>query len=164
MRTLTVVLLLAAALSGPCDGERAAGPPRALPFTRLVAAPFDAGGFPGAKRLVVRDAAAWAEVWAEAHAGRTPAPPRPAVDFPREAVIVAAMGERPHGGHAIAVAEVRAEDGGATVRVESVSPGAGCMTTQALQRPLDLVRVALPAGEVRFVEVARVEECADGGR
>jgi hypothetical protein len=85
---------------------------------------------------------------------------RPAVDFNRDVVIVAAAGQRPTGGHEIAVTRVTQTQGGLTVEVVERAPGPNCMTTASLTQPVDIVIV--PVSGVRswnFVERKEIRGC-----
>jgi hypothetical protein len=93
-------------------------------------------GISEARRLVIRDANAWAEFWAELGVGD-----RPAVDFSRDLVIVVAAGQRPTGGHEIAVSKVSQANGELRVEVVETTPGPNCMSTSALTQPVDVVVV-----------------------
>jgi hypothetical protein len=146
------VLFFLAACCGPATPARSGAATEdakdaqgVRPMTALVPAPqFDA-----AVRLVVRDDAAWAEVWA----------PRPPVDFAKEMVLVASLGMRRTGGFAATIA--RADLAGGVLRVEVVEkrPGAGCMTTQSLTYPVALARVARHDGAVEFADRVVVSGC-----
>jgi hypothetical protein len=112
-------------------------------------------GIGEARRLVIKDANAWAQFWSELGMGD-----RPAVDFNRDVVIVAAAGQRPTGGHEIAVTRVTQTQGGLTVEVVERAPGPNCMTTTSLTQPVDIVIV--PVSGVRswnFVERKEIRGC-----
>jgi hypothetical protein len=89
-------------------------------------------------RLVIRDDSAYARFWASlGDAG-----PRPSVDFTRDIVIAAAAGQQPTGGHSIAMERVTRVGAGLAIEVTETVPPQGCMTTQALTQPVDVVVVA----------------------
>jgi hypothetical protein len=94
-------------------------------------------GIKGARRLVIRDAATWAQFWSELGAGV-----RPEVDFSRDLVVAVASGERTSGGHDIAVEEVTRSGGDLRITVVETAPGAECVTTAALTQPVDVVKLA----------------------
>ncbi len=116
-------------------------------------------GIADARRLVVRDAASWRVLWDEIVGARTPPPDAPAVDFGREMVIVAAMGQRGTGGYAIAIDEVRQENDGLVVVVRETAPGSGCFLTQAFTAPVTAVRVQARDAPVTFIEEKEVQDC-----
>jgi protease stability complex PrcB-like protein len=154
--------LLVAACGGPAGQARngagagdATAAQEVRPMTPLVPAPR----VEEALRLVVRDDAAWAAAWARLHRGDAAAPPRPAIDFAKEMVLVAALGMRRTGGFVATIS--RAELAGGVMRVEVLErqPGAGCMTTQALTYPVALARVARHDGEVEFTDRVAVADC-----
>ena len=108
-----------------------------------------------ARRLIIRDANAWADFWSELGVGD-----RPAVDFTHDVVVAVAAGQRPTGGYEIAVDRVRQANGELTVEVVETSPGPNCMTTASLTQPVDVVVV--PARRARswsFVERKEVRGC-----
>lgn len=117
-------------------------------------------GFTTRERLVVRDAAAWKDVWGRVSAGMTPAPLPPQVDFAREMLVVAALGERPTGGYGIVVDSAQARSGGLVVTVRTIAPGKGCVLTQALTQPVDIARVPRHEGQVDFEDRPEVRDCS----
>jgi hypothetical protein len=112
-------------------------------------------GIGEARRLVIRDANAWAAFWSELGAGD-----RPDVDFTQNVVIVAAAGQRQSGGHEIAVDRVNQADGQLTIEVVETTPGPNCLTTGAVTQPVDVVvvPVAAPRGW-SFLERKEIRGC-----
>ncbi|MGH7631304.1 MAG: protease complex subunit PrcB family protein [Gemmatimonadales bacterium] len=158
-RALLALLPLAAACSGsaPVPGDEARQPAvTRIDSTAVVLATGQGLGDPS--RAVIRDSTAWAAFWTQAHALVEPAPPVPAVDFDKEMLLVAALGTRSSGGHAVTIDSVAR---GATLRafVTAVAPGADCMTTMAITWPVQVVRVPRFDGSVEFVEGERVQPC-----
>jgi hypothetical protein len=119
----------------------------------------NSSGFNTPERFVVRNGSQWASVWQTAFALQTPVPPRPAVDFATEMVVVAALGARPSGGYGITIDDLVAEGGGLTVFVTATSPGRTCFTTQAFTQPVEMVRVRAVPGPVSFHERSRTHDC-----
>jgi hypothetical protein len=78
------------------------------------------------------------------------AAPPPSLDFERDGVVAVFMGERPTGGHSIQVERVALRDGELLVEVLLRSPGAGCLTTQALTQPYQMVSVPRVAEQAIF--------------
>jgi hypothetical protein len=116
---------------------------------------WSSSGITAPAREIIRDDPAYARLWASLGAGQ-----RPAVDFSRDVVIAVAAGQRTTGGHSIAVERVTRAGGGLTVDVVETVPGPGCVTTQALTQPVDVVVVA--AADARtwsFSDASRVQEC-----
>lgn len=142
-RTLLAFALPCALALGAC----AATPPAPLPLTELARGSF--GPCTSARRDVVRDQASWDRVWAEVQATRRVAPP---VEFSGQVVLVACLGERRTGGHAIEISAVEVTDAELIVTVRTTGPEPGAMTSQALTQPFHLVRVAKTTLPVRWVE------------
>lgn len=137
------------------------GPP--VPMTRLRAEPYSYtfySGLTSVERLVIRDAATWQAVWNRIHSNRTPVPALPEVDFSREMMVVAAMGERSTGGYGILLQRANEDPaGGIVVSVLSTSPGRSCVVTLAFTAPVDIARLPLSAGPVRFYERSETMVC-----
>ena len=107
------------------------------------------------RRLIIRDANAWAAFWSELGMGD-----RPAVDFTRDVVVAVAAGQRPTGGYEIAVDRVRQVNGELTIEVVETAPGPNCMTTTSLTQPVDVIVVPAPtARSWSFVERKEVRGC-----
>lgn len=112
-------------------------------------------GINEARRLVIRDANAWAEFWSQLGVGD-----RPGVDFSRDLVIAVAAGQRPSGGHEITISQVTQADGELRVEVVEITPGPNCSTTSALTQPVDVVVLqAVNPKSWSFVQRKEVRGC-----
>jgi hypothetical protein len=152
--------LAAIACSTTIDGPEGPGMP--VSVTRLRAEPYsftDYSGLKAAERLVIRDEATWRATWAAIGRNSTPVPPPPAIDFEREMLVVAALGERSTGGYNIIVESASATGEALTVRIHSTAPGSSCLTTQAQTQPVDIARLPRMQGPVTFVDEASVSDC-----
>lgn len=80
-------------------------------------------------------------------------PALPDIDFSREILVVAALGERGSSGYII-VFEGAVENGagGVDVVVRSLSPARNCGTLTVLTQPVDIARIPVKYASVRFVE------------
>jgi hypothetical protein len=108
-----------------------------------------------ARRLVIRDANTWAEFWAELGLGD-----RPSVDFSKDMVIAVAAGQRPTGGHEIAVKQITQTNGQLTIEVVEIRPGPNCISTTSLTQPVDVVVTPrVNSGGWSFVERQEVRAC-----
>lgn len=158
MKVLVFALFLAAC-SSP-NAPDAAQPP--LTVTRLRPEAFSFSynsGLTEPQRLVVRDQATWQQTWDSIYRFSFPVPTLPAVDFAREMVIVAALGQKPTGGYSIFIDGATETANGVTINVRSVSPGGNCGVTAALTQPLDIARVTRREGAVSFSETATTQNC-----
>jgi hypothetical protein len=112
-------------------------------------------GIGESRRLVIRDANAWAEFWSELGVGD-----RPDVDFTHNVVVAVAAGQRPSGGYEIAVDRIRQAVGELTVDVVETAPGPNCMSTTSLTQPVDVVVVpSVAAKSWSFVDRKEVRGC-----
>jgi hypothetical protein len=111
------------------------------------------------ERLVIRDAATWASIWADIMEGRSPTPSVPQVDFASEMIILASMGGRVTGGYSINIEAVQEAEGTVYITVDERSPGPTCFTTDAFTAPLAAVRAPRRDGVVVFVEKQQTTIC-----
>jgi hypothetical protein len=111
------------------------------------------------QRLIVRDQAQWQDVWTAIWRTHTATPPLPAIDFTREMVVVAALGERPSGGFSIFVDSAFESAVGVTIAIRTVSPGSGCGVTAVFTQPVDIARLPLRTASITFDERPPVLAC-----
>lgn len=116
-------------------------------------------GFSEPARLVVRDSGRWAEVWTRAFVARSEVPPRPAIDFSREIVLVAAQGAQGSSGYDISIDRVASRDGAIAVDVTTTSPGERCVVLAVITSPVMMVRIPRSGADVQFIELPRVLPC-----
>lgn len=166
-RTALLALVAAALTAAGCRKSEPVSPenaattdPTALPaqsltVTRLRPGPNSftySSGITEPRRVVIRDDAAWRAAWEEiwARTGPTP-PPLPAIDFTRDVIVLAALGQRNSGGYGIMVDSASRATSGTVVWVTKLTPGK-CGTTAALTQPVDVVSMPKVAGNVEFRE------------
>jgi hypothetical protein len=150
--------------AAPPPDEAAPVPERAAPY-----APYDAAGSLPIRRIgqwttsgigtpmrkVIRDDSTYARLWEALGAGQ-----RPPVDFSQDVVIAVGAGQQTTGGHSIAVSRVARAGASMTVEVLQTDPGPGCLTTQQLTQPVDVVVVAAAGAPTwSFSEQTRSQEC-----
>jgi hypothetical protein len=111
------------------------------------------------RRLLIRDAETWSIVWAEMVNSGDPRVP-PYVDFSKEDVLVAAMGERRAAGYSIAITEVVQTANGARAVITSTVPGAMCESAEIMTAPLDAIRISKVNGAVTFDEQSVTRGCS----
>jgi hypothetical protein len=110
------------------------------------------------RRIVIRDAATWAALWAEMiNVGDAKTPPY--VDFTREDVVVAAMGEKRVAGYAINIISIDYGAEAARIAVNSNVPGSSCDRAEVISAPLDAVRIKKLDTPAIFVETTSVRSC-----
>jgi hypothetical protein len=110
-----------------------------MPFTSMDLSVHSAVTTP--QTVVVRDAAAWAELWARHKRNILPPLPVPQVDFSRYMVIGVFIGTRPNGCYGTTVASVYRS--GRKIHVTRIDrePVYGIVCTQALTAPAHLIMV-----------------------
>jgi hypothetical protein len=130
--------------------------PASASFTRILTQ--RTSGFDEPAELVIRDRAALESAWSRVF-NQVVGDPPPAVDFARETVILVATGGASSGGHSVQVDAIDRSGDGAVVHYTATSPAPGCMTTQSLTSPVDVVRTSRIAGQVRFDRRNVVQPC-----
>jgi hypothetical protein len=112
-------------------------------------------GISESRRLVIRNANAWAQFWAELGVGD-----RPTIDFTKYLVVAVAAGQRSSGGYEISIQRVSQANGDLTIEVLQTVPSPNCVTTSALTQPVDVVAVpAVGAQGWSFLERQEVRGC-----
>lgn len=163
IRLLSFAMLLATAACGNANNATPTPSPvgsdvsaESQPIERLLAQ--QQSGLQAPVELVVRDRAALERAWADVHRD-VPSAPVPAVDFAQRMVLVVGLGERTTGGHTVRIDAVAAEGAGAVVRYTATAPGEGCMTTQVITSPVEVVSVPRATGAVRFERREATSSC-----
>jgi hypothetical protein len=110
------------------------------------------------RRILIRDAESWAALWPQMVSIGAPQTP-PFVDFSKEDVLIAAMGERRVGGFQISVLEVQTVERNTQVVVRSTIPGPTCDRAEVISAPLDAVRIRKITGTLTFDERTLINAC-----
>lgn len=157
---LALLLILGTACRPESSPGKAVNP---VPIKRLTpgGAPAQQSGITLATRTVVDDAATFEKLWRQAFSAVGDTLPPPAVDWAREKVVFAALGNRPSGGYSVTILDAQQLGDELRITVETTSPGPHCMNASVLTQPADVVSIPRPAAGViiRFVERERVADC-----
>ena len=111
------------------------------------------------RRIDIRSPAEWEGQWARLTRRHGNPPPAPRIDFTREMILLAAMGQRPTGGYSVRIERVLPRSEEYQVFVRETSPGRRCGTTQASTSPVDIVVVPATPKPVRWVVEQDVHDC-----
>ena len=137
-------------------------PPVSVTVTRITPnapATLSYSGYLSETRAVIDNAADLAAAWSRALALQADPPAPPDVDFTHDRVLLVALGERATGGYGIEVARADRVGSDVVVEVLSTSPGRGCVVSDALTQPVDIVKIPRDSGTVRFEESTAVRDC-----
>ena len=113
-------------------------------------------------RVVVRDRDTWLEVWKRIYQvvpSNGPYPEVPEIDFSREMVVVAAMGQRPTSGYDIIVDSAYQRDDRLEVVVKSVMYWKCYGVFMMVTSPIDIVRLPKIERPVVFREIEVAPDC-----
>jgi len=108
---------------------------------------------------VIEEAASFAALWREHSAIVSPPPPLPPVDFTREVVVAAFIGQRCSGGSSVAI-EKLSGDNPVTVEIVIKTPAADCPVSLALSQPFQLAAAPRRKGPWRFHVSTVVTPCS----
>lgn len=99
----------------------------------------------------------FARLWAMAYGTDTSG--MPSVDFDTQYVIGVFAGQKSSGGHTIEVASVTDADSIRTISMALTRPGEGCVVSQALTSPFQLIAVPVSDRELARTETEVVAAC-----
>ncbi len=97
------------------------------------------------------------KIWEIAHG--TDGPPLPKVDFSKEYVIGIFAGQKSTGGNSAVVTAVTEAENMRTVAVTLTKPGAGCMVTQSLTNPYQIVTVPFSDATLTHSDTEIITSC-----
>lgn len=120
-------------------------PPVAIEFTTIESGTLS--GVTEPMDLVVKGESEWEYLWDLTHRNLVPKPDRPGVDFEKEMVLAALMGERNSSGYRIEIGAVALEEGVIKVKVSNFeTPGNLTIMTQ----PYHIVKIARYPYKIEF--------------
>lgn len=120
----------------------------AMPFERVVADGYS--GVTQKKNVVIKDEAAWARLWTEHNAGRTPAPALPKVDFSNKMLVGVFLGNTVNCS-TIAIPRVVAGADTVKVEVEERVLQTFAVCAAVLTQPMEVVAIDRTGIPVEFV-------------
>ena len=116
---------------------------------------------PTAARLVIADSSDYRVFWTRV-TGSSDMANRPKVDFSREMLVIAAMGEQPCMGYGINVDTVyRDQDHRVFAVVRERRRGARCGCLSQLVSPVDIIRIPRTERPVTFIERVETNSCEE---
>jgi hypothetical protein len=128
-----------------------------VPITRVTSA--GNSGIKEKLHLVIRDRDTWRDVWRMINATKMQVPALPEIDFSREMVVVAGLGQKPSGGYGIRVDRAYEKDDRLDIDLVTGSPGRSCLVPAVLTQPVDVVRLPRTERSVIFHETEIVHDC-----
>jgi hypothetical protein len=121
------------------------------PVRKFPAAP--SGGLREPARMVITDPVVWEATWAKANSHLAPVPKAPRVDFAKEMVALAALGEKPTAGWSVEIVGARREGGRLRILYAERGPPKDAVAAAVITRPWHAVvlpRETLPAEWVPY--------------
>lgn len=108
-------------------------------------------GITQATNRVIKTQGDWEKLWQRHQGNVDPAAKVPVVDFDKEMVLAAALGQKRTGGFAIKIVRVESTATGLKVFLAQRTPGPGSLVIQALTAPFHFVAVPKKDGKAEFV-------------
>ena len=144
-----LALLAIPILAAACDDSQTE--PGDDPLSLETLAQTSSAGFPTPSQEVIRTEDDWTQVWETLYSGQRPQPSRPAIDFDRQMVVLAAGGPG-NGCFQVEITRaMRKADGSLEVEVTNTEPGPTCVCTEQLIQPVHVVRLERVEGPERFM-------------
>lgn len=114
-------------------------------------------GIHDARNVVVRDAAAWASLWAAHSSGRSPAPEMPRVDFNTHMLVAVFAGQSGNGCRQVRIDKVSSGSGKLVVSFEERDLATFAICTQAASSPMAVAAIPRSDAVVEFVNINPVQ-------
>lgn len=86
---------------------------------------------------------------------------RPEVDFSKEMLLLAMMGEQPSSGYIITIESVKEKKGVLVAKVRLKEPGPMCMNLTVMTNPHHFIKIPASDLEVKFEPYTDVVDCED---
>ncbi|HEY3251351.1 MAG TPA: protease complex subunit PrcB family protein [Ignavibacteria bacterium] len=111
------------------------------------------------RQVVLRTENEYQKIWDEFYKDLDQMPRIPDVDLKKNTVIAVFMGTKPTGGYDIEIDKVMSVGGKIQVDVIEISPGAKCVTTDAITRPYEFIKIPKTDKEVEFKIKSITKDC-----
>lgn len=128
-------------------------------FTPIEIQSGDNGGYKTKTNLIISTQKEFLQIWEQAFANYMNKETAPEVDFEKNVIILVALGQKTSGGHTIKVNSVIESKDNTIVNILNTSPGKGCMTTEAITYPYQIVQIEKPKNTVQFSTIGKVIDC-----
>jgi hypothetical protein len=137
-----VMALALAALTQACAPVGAGGTDNRSLSTELLFSDGQCGGLERPAVVWIASPSDWRSWYGRIMSLRMNPPPPPAVDFPREGVLLIAMGQQPSAGYGLSLnGDAAVRDGVLTVRVDWREPSPGYRQAQVMSSPCLLAKM-----------------------
>ncbi len=105
---------------------------------------------------IVKSAGEWADLWNDMFPNQMILS---AINFNEKMLIAVFQGQKNTGGYSIEITSMKEFDDYIEVNVKEISPGEGCLVTEALSSPYHIVEVKKTNKEIRFNIRQETTEC-----
>ena len=117
------------------------------------------GDFKEETTQVISNNTEFEQVWKQAYANFMIKDEMPEVDFEKNVVLLVAMGEKTSGGHTIKITHLTEVNNNSIANVIATSPGKGCMTTESITYPFQIVQIEKTNKPIEFKVEKKVIDC-----
>lgn len=116
-------------------------------------------GYTKKDRIAIRNKQDFQEMWNNLYINYSEKPPLPDVDFNKSIVIGVFFGEYTNGGGAISVKSVEEYDTMIMVKVEEITPGHNCVTTDVMTQPYQIIQIPKVSLPINYTTANTVRNC-----
>lgn len=128
-----------------------------VPFETISQGSYS--GHPERASYVIDNQEDWQELWQKITAKTFPQPPLPEIDFGNHMLLARFMGQRTSGGYVVQFIIILEEEEKIKAVALEVSPGPGCIVTQAITEPYQMIQIPRTGKEIRFTIKEATRRC-----
>lgn len=116
-------------------------------------------GYEEKERLKITNKADFQKMWDRVYVNFSEKPPLPDVNFNNQMVIGVFYGQYPNGGSSISVKSVEMYETMIMVKIDEVTPGHNCVTTDVLTQPFQIIRIPKVMVPINYATEQVIRKC-----
>lgn len=129
------------------------------PVDFTVIAKGSNSGYLDKKRIAVKNKQDFEKLWENLYINFSEKPPLPDVDFNKNIIIGVFFGEYTNGGGAISVKSVEEYNTMIMVKVEEITPGYNCVTTDVMTQPYQIIQIPKVSLPINYTTENTIRNC-----
>ncbi|MDF1673226.1 MAG: protease complex subunit PrcB family protein [Vicingaceae bacterium] len=150
MKNILILISILGLLSCKSSQSSTSSVMEKVVFTPIELKSGNNGGFKTKTNLVISTQEEFLKIWNQAFANYMNKETAPEVDFEKNIILLVALGEKTSGGYTIKVDNVIETKDNTVVNVLYTSPGKGCMTTESITYPFQIIQIEKPNKAILF--------------
>jgi hypothetical protein len=113
----------------------------------------DSSGVTSQREVVIKDAAAWAKLWAEHQSKNGTPPPAPAINFNKSMIVGIFLGDRGSSGYSVQWSSMKEAGKELIVSYRETQPRSGMMNLSVMTQPYYLKVIPRTSRPIRFIKL-----------